>query len=145
LEPFKFYDCAFHDLLLQSCVLRIARIYTNLLYIIHISVCICVRFCFPSTSQLIFIMDARGVPCEVAGKSRNMKCLVEKLVLGHFFHITFLYTCHYCSTSAPNLSAFSCHSYRKDKRAISGNPQRKQCSFGRRGVLDNHFQCVFNL
>jgi hypothetical protein len=89
-------------------------------------------------------MDTRDVPCEVAGKSRNVKCLVERVVLGRvFFHANFVFACYYCSTSTPNLSAFSCCSY-QDKRAISGNPQRKQCSFGLRGVLDNHFQNVFN-
>lgn len=107
-------------------VLRIECIYRKSLYIIHIPVWICVRLCFPRTGQLIFIMDARGFPCEVAGKSRNVKCLVERVVLGSvlFFHTTFVLTCHYCSTSAPNLFAFSCYSYQKDKRAISGNPQK---------------------
>lgn len=75
---------AFNELLLQSPVLRIECIYTNLLHIIHIPVCSCVRLCFPSTLQLIFIMDAHGVPCEVAAKSRNVKCLMETVLLGHF-------------------------------------------------------------
>jgi len=40
----------------------------NSLHILHVPVCICVRLCFPSTGQLIFKMDAHGVPCEVAAK-----------------------------------------------------------------------------
>jgi len=51
-----------------------------------------VRLCFSRIGQLIFIMDARCVPCEVAVKSRNVKCLVERVVLGSvlFFFFTLL-------------------------------------------------------
>lgn len=114
-------------------MLRIECIYTNLLYIMHIPVCVCVRLCFPSTGQLIFIMDARFVPCEVGVKSRNVKCLVERVVLGpgflfpHYFHFHLSLLFHQCSK-------FICVFMlliSEGQAADFWKPSKKQCTFGR--------------
>jgi hypothetical protein len=82
---FKFYD-HIHSMIYYYKVLCCGlSVFTRTCYILYIFLCAFVCDCFPSTGQLIFLMDARGVPCEVAVKSRNVKCLVERVVLGPVF------------------------------------------------------------